>query len=96
MSRLPSITPTSISRTGSLEGSNQLVTQAVYIQAVHTARRSTSVSAAPRCEVRQQLVRELRHGEDVDEVEEELDRRDTGIVVAPRAHEPCVRGQCRP
>jgi len=37
----------SSSRTGLLSGSNQLVIQAVYCQASHTANHNSSVSSAP-------------------------------------------------
>lgn len=48
MIRLTSIAPTSISRTGSVSGSNQLVIQLVYIQADHTATSRRKVWTAPR------------------------------------------------
>ena len=50
MNWLASIAPTSINRTGSVDGSNQFVIQAVYIHEVNTATSSRSVSPAPRRE----------------------------------------------
>ena len=71
-----------------MRASNQLVIQAVKLQADQTAIRRSSVSPAPRGdEVLHQQVRELRDGQDVDQIEKELDRLDPGLPVATRAQQ---------
>ena len=82
MKRLPSIAPTSMRRTGSVCASNQLVVQAVKLQADKTAI-SSSASPAPR----EEQVRQLRDGQDVNEIEKELDWLDPGSVVARRVQQ---------
>jgi len=47
ITRLVSITPTSIRRTGNRSGSNQLVTQVVVTHADHNTSNNRSVSNAP-------------------------------------------------
>ena len=73
----------SSSRTGARSGSSQLVTQALSIQAHHTASIRIAVCSAPsgvRCS--QQPVRKLRHREHEHEVEEQFDEGDAAVPVA--------------
>lgn len=64
-----------MSRTGTRLGSNQLVTQLVETQADHTtANKQQRLRRAARVQVGRQAVRELRHGEDEDQIGKEFER----------------------
>ena len=88
IARLTSISSTSSSRTAIRSGSSQFVTQVVYIQASQTiASRIAVWSGAPERRRREQIVRELRDREHVDQVEEQLDVGDP-LVSRPVAQQP--------
>jgi hypothetical protein len=94
MTRLTSIRAISSKRTGGLSGSNQLVNQVMWIHAHHTASNRKSVSSTPLTEaqVLQQPVGELRHGEDEDQVEEQLQGRDPLLAPVPDSQQTSVIG----
>lgn len=61
----------------------------------HRQEQEERLHGAAQREMRKELVRELRHCEDVDEIEEELDRSDAVVGAVARAQEPVVRGHRR-
>ena len=78
-----SISANSISRTAGRRGSNQLVNQAVSIQAHQTRdHQQGGLHRAERREMLEQAVRELRDREHEHQVEEQLDVSDPVVLVS--------------
>ena len=91
MSRLTSMTPVSTARTAGDAGSNQFDhPRRVDPRPPHDQQQEGRAGHAVDREVVQDQVRQLRDREDVDQVEEQLDRRDRLLdAVAARAQVAC-------
>ena len=93
-SELESVRPSAMStsrsaRTGHFSGFSQLVTQVVSTQIHQIAAVSTTVSTqADRARLLEEQLRELREGEDEDDIEEHLDEGDamSGLAVFGAEH----------